>query len=77
MTVYAHKLLNRKYQLDGTPVNMIVKYEVRNVYGNERLYPANGVAQQFAQLTNTTTLSRSHLQMIRELGFTVQPITVR
>jgi len=70
-------VLDRKHHFDGTPVNMVVKYEVRNVYGNERLYPANNVAQQFAQLTNTTTLSRFHLQMIRELGFTVQPITVR
>ena len=70
-------VLDRKHHFDGTPVNMIVKYEVRNVYGNERLYPANDVARRFALLLNKQTLSRFHLQTIRELGFTVQAKTVR
>jgi hypothetical protein len=47
---------------------------VRNVYGNEMIYPANETASKFAQLTGKKTFSLADLRTIRELGYTVEPV---
>ena len=50
--------------------NLIV--EIKTVYGNETIYPANDTAQVFADLIGTKTLSRLKLALIRGLGYSVQ-----
>jgi len=46
--------------------------EIKTVYGNETIYPANDTAQVFADLIGTKTLSRLKLALIQGLGYSVQ-----
>ena len=50
--------------------NLIV--EIKTIYGNETIYPANDTAQVFADLIGTKTLSRLKLGLIQGLGYSVQ-----
>lgn len=54
------------------PANPVCLVEVRNVYGNEMIYPANRQAELFANLAGKKTLSQSDLSLITQLGFVVQ-----
>lgn len=45
--------------------------EVRSVYGNERIYPANLNAEMLCRLVGKKTLSREDLRIARELGHEV------
>jgi|TARA_R110000823_G_scaffold298255_1_gene418573 hypothetical protein len=49
-----------------------------NVYGKEMIYPANSVAQIFADLARQTTLSRETLKHAQALGYKIgiQPQTI-
>lgn len=51
-----------------------VEVEVKSVYGNELIYPANEAAQIFAQIAGKKTLSRSDLNLIKALGFDVTQV---
>ena len=46
--------------------------EIKNVYGNERIYPLNETAVYFSQLAKTQTLSKSDICKIKSLGFTIK-----
>jgi hypothetical protein len=46
--------------------------EVKNVYGNEALYPVCENGKRFAQIAGKKTLSRADLGIISKLGFEVQ-----
>jgi hypothetical protein len=50
---------------------MIITVSVRNVYGTDKIYPADDTAALFANLTGTKTFSAAHLRVIRALGYTV------
>lgn len=52
----------------------IVEIEVRSVFGNETIYPANETAQIFAQIAGKKTLSKQDLNLIRALGFDVNQV---
>jgi phosphate/sulfate permease len=45
---------------------------IKQVYGNETIYPANDTAQVFADLIGTKTLSRMKLALIQGLGYSVE-----
>jgi len=45
---------------------------IKQVYGNETIYPANDTAQVFADLIGTKTLSRSKLGLIQALGYELE-----
>ena len=51
-----------------------VEVEVRSVYGNTLIYPANETAQIFAQIAGKKTLDKSDLNLIRSLGFEVEQV---
>lgn len=51
-----------------------IKVQVRSVYGAPTIYPANDVAEHFAAIAGTKTLSRSVLQRAQLLGFKVTQI---
>lgn len=51
-----------------------VEIEVRSVYGNTLIYPANDAARLFAQIAGKKTLDRQDLNLIRALGFEVQQV---
>lgn len=48
-----------------------VTVEVRNVYGNEMVYPACDISKLFARIANRTTLNASILNDIVSLGYQV------
>ena len=48
---------------------IIVK--VKDVYGKPTVYPVCVLAEEFAKLAGTTTLTKSALNSIRALGFNV------
>jgi|TARA_E500000331_G_scaffold347203_1_gene387083 hypothetical protein len=51
-----------------------IKVQLRNVYGNELIYPMCQDAQRFARLTQTKTLHRDDIATIKSLGFTVETV---
>lgn len=51
---------------------MKILVQIKNVYGNELFYPACEDAKRFALLTNSKTLTRSSLQIIKNLGYTIE-----
>ena len=55
-------------------MNIVVK--IRNVYGNERIYPVCETANAFAELAGTKTLTRRHVEIIKRLGFTIDVVDV-
>lgn len=48
-----------------------VEVEVRNVYGNNLIYPTNEAAKKLAALAGKKTLDKTDLANIRALGFAV------
>ena len=54
-----------------------VMVEVRSVYGNEMIYPANFEAERFAAIAGTKTLSRTDLMNIKALGFEVEEVAIK
>ena len=53
----------------------IVQITVRNVYGNDLIYPANPMAENFAKLTGQKTFSHAHLQIIEAMGFSIVQVS--
>jgi hypothetical protein len=45
--------------------------EARGVYGRELFYPASPVAEKFATLLGRRALTRTQLQLVKDLGFDV------
>ena len=45
---------------------------IKNVYGKEMIYPANSVAQIFADIARQTTLSRDTLKQAQALGYKIE-----
>lgn len=75
ITINRNNVSNQFFYGDPLPVdNIIVEIEVRSVYGNNKIYPANDVAERFAALTGKKTLSRTDLANIKALGFAVKEI---
>lgn len=48
-----------------------ITVQVRNVYGNETIYPACKDAATFAQMLGQKSLTRADLNMIKALGYTI------
>ena len=45
---------------------------IKNVYGKEMIYPANSVAQIFADIARQYTLSRETLKLAKALGYKIE-----
>ena len=52
----------------------IVKVQVKNVYGVERIYPVNNTAIFLTSLTRKKTLDRDEIEVIKKLGYLVQVV---
>ncbi len=46
--------------------------EIRNVYGNERIYPLCNKAVIFCQMLGRQTLTRGDIEYIKALGYTIE-----
>ena len=51
-----------------------IKVQLRNVYGNELIYPMCDDAKRFTRLTQTKTLHRDDIAGIKSLGYTVETV---
>ena len=51
---------------------MIISVEIKNVYGAEKIYPACNTSKLFADIAGTKTLTRSVLQTIKSLGYSIE-----
>ena len=49
----------------------LVLVEVRNVYGEDKIYPRNPQAKLFADIARTATLRPADIGRIKALGFEV------
>ena len=47
----------------------ILTVEIKNIYGEERIYPICEGAKTFARLCNTKTLTAHSIHTIKELGY--------
>lgn len=50
---------------------MVITVAVRNVFGNDLVYPADDAAATFAALIGAKTFNRGQLCLIRTLGYAV------
>lgn len=48
-----------------------IKVQIKNVYGNETIYPACEKAQALASIANQKTLTRHTLKQAQNLGFAI------
>ena len=58
-----------------TRVNTKIRVQVKNVFGNNLIYPMCINSKRFTDLTNSKTLSRHNIKLIKELGFEVDVVT--
>ena len=72
--LYSHKRDHLMPQVK-TPDNGIALYTIKSVYGQDKAYPANSLAEKLCTLTNTKILLHRHISVIESLGFDVQFIT--
>lgn len=54
---------------------MSIKVQIKNVYGNETIYPVCDKAKTFASMVGQKTLTRTDIEHIKELGFILEVIT--
>lgn len=52
-------------------MEMEIVVKVRTIYGTTRYRPVNDQAIDATKLTKTTNLSKHHLQILSEMGFTI------
>lgn len=55
---------------------MKIQITVKNVYGNELIYPVCEKAKAFCELTNKKTFSCNDISKIKQLGFEVECVSV-
>jgi hypothetical protein len=48
-----------------------ITVELKNVYGNEKIYPVCENAHTFAKIAGKKTLDKTDLRHIKQLGFVV------
>ncbi len=53
-------------------MNNIIKVTVKNVYGNETIYPACDKSKAFASIAGTKTLTKQVIADIKVIGFSVE-----
>jgi hypothetical protein len=51
---------------------MKITVKIRQVYGNEAIYPVCEAAQNFAAMIGQKTLTQRDLNYIRKLGYSVE-----
>ena len=50
---------------------MEIYVEIKNVYGNDLIYPYCEKAKLFARITNSKTLNKLQINVIKELGYEI------
>lgn len=47
----------------------IITVQIKNVYGNELVYPACETGKKFVALLGTKTFTNHHIKQIKDLGY--------
>lgn len=55
-------------------MDLKIQVTIKNVFGNETIYPFCERAKTFAALVGQKTLTRRDLDMIKRLGFSIEPV---
>jgi excinuclease UvrABC helicase subunit UvrB len=55
-------------------MDKVVLVDVKNVYGNEVVYPANNTAELLAAIAGTKTLTARTLRYAEEMGFEIKMV---
>jgi hypothetical protein len=50
---------------------MNITVRIKNVYGEDKVYPVCNAAKTFAELAGTTTLTARAVSLIKQLGYTI------
>jgi len=53
----------------------ILTVEIKNQFGRDAIHPINSIAQTFALIAGTKTLTKQHIKYIKTLGYTVQVVS--
>lgn len=53
---------------------MKIQVQIKQVYGNETIYPVCDISKKFAALLGTKTLPRKAIQRIKDLGYSIEVI---
>ena len=51
---------------------MIIKVKLKNVWGNELIYPACDTGYKFTELLRVKTFNHSQVETIKKLGYTFE-----
>jgi len=51
---------------------MKITVKIKNVYGNETIYPVCNIAKIFADMTDKKTLTPSVIRSINKLGYVIE-----
>jgi hypothetical protein len=51
---------------------MEITVKIKNVYGQEMIYPVCEKAQVFAKISNTKTFTKDTIQNIKALGYAIK-----
>lgn len=53
---------------------MKIQVQIKQVYGNETIYPVCDTAKKFAALLGTKTLTYRAIQGIKDLGYSIEVV---
>ena len=56
-------------------INSTIKVEVKNIYGETRVYPMCDKSKMFASIAGTITLTNHTLSKVEALGYTIENVT--
>lgn len=51
-----------------------ITVQIKSVYGNEAIYPICPQAKLFAEIAGTKTLTRTTINLVKDLGFKVNVV---
>lgn len=55
-------------------MNTVIQVQIKNHFGNERIYPTNEEGRKLARLVGSKTFTRDTIALAKELGFSFQVI---
>ena len=52
-------------------MNLIVEVKIKNIYGEDRIYPVNHMALEFIKLIGKKTFSNANISTIKQMGYEI------
>lgn len=59
---------------NGKETEMTIQIQIKNVYGNETVYPVCAHAKFLASMAGTRTLTMDKLRLIKANGYTIEVV---